>query len=82
MAHRRGKSSRIFHTECTMSPILKYAVPVVLTLALQPAQAQVLGSWSWAETNVVLTQPDLDMIKAALDQTSAQQATRYVGVLE
>ena len=65
-----------------MSPILKYAVPVVLTLALQPAQAQVLGSWSWAETNVVLTQPDLDMIKAALDQTSAQQATRYVGVLE
>jgi hypothetical protein len=54
--------------EYAMSPMLKFAVPITLALAFHPAQAQMLGSWSWAETNVVLTQADLDMVKTALAQ--------------
>ncbi len=49
-----------------MPPLLKFILPIALTLALQPAQAQILGP-SW-ETNVTLAQADLDMIKAALAQ--------------
>jgi len=46
-----------------LSP-LKYALPFAGLLALQPAQAQMLGP-VW-ETYVTLTQGDLEMIKADL----------------
>jgi hypothetical protein len=61
--------------EYAMSPILKFAVPIALALSLHPAQAQMLGTWSWAETNVVLTQADLDMIRATLDQQVGTSAS-------
>jgi surface antigen len=47
-----------------MSPMVKFAVPFALFLAVPPAQAQLLGRL-W-ETNVTLTRADLDMIEAAL----------------
>ena len=47
-----------------MRSMLKFALPIALTLALQPAQAQVVPL-GW-ETVVTLTQADLDMIKATL----------------
>ena len=49
-----------------MPLMLKFGLPIALSLVLQPAYAQVLGL-SW-ETNVTLTQADLDMIKATLSQ--------------
>jgi surface antigen len=47
-----------------MSPIVKFALPLALFLAVEPVQAQLLGSL-W-ETNVTLTRADLDMIRATL----------------
>ena len=48
-----------------MRPMLKLVLPIALSMtALQPARALIMGP-SW-ETNVDLTQADLDMIKAAL----------------
>lgn len=47
-----------------MRPILKFALLIALSLAFQPVHAQMMGP-SW-ETNVTLTQADIDMIKAAL----------------
>jgi hypothetical protein len=47
-----------------MRPMLKLALLIALSLAVQPLHAQMLGP-SW-ETNVTLSQGDLDMIKAAL----------------
>jgi surface antigen len=47
-----------------MSPILRFALPFALFVAVQPAQAQLLGTL-W-ETNVTLTRADLDLIQATL----------------
>jgi surface antigen len=47
-----------------MTPMLKFALPIALSLVVHPAQAQWLGP-AW-ETNVTLTRADLDMIKAGL----------------
>lgn len=47
-----------------MRPILKFVVPAVMLLIAPAAHAQMMGP-TW-ETNVVLTQVDLDMIKGAL----------------
>jgi hypothetical protein len=47
-----------------MSPMLKFALPIALLLAIEPAHAQMLGLW-W-DTNVTLTQADLDIIKGDL----------------
>lgn len=47
-----------------MRSIFKLAMLPALALAVLPAHAQMMGL-SW-ETNVVLTQPDLDMIKSTL----------------
>jgi hypothetical protein len=47
-----------------MRSMFEFAVPLALALAVQPAQAQLMGP-AW-ETNVVLTQADVDMIKGAL----------------
>ena len=49
-----------------MTPMLKLALPIALSLVVYPAQAQWLGP-AW-ETNVTLTRADLDMIKASLAQ--------------
>lgn len=49
-----------------MSPSLKFAVPIALLLAVQPARAQLLGRL-W-ETNVTLTRADLDLIQETLRQ--------------
>jgi hypothetical protein len=49
-----------------MSPMLKFAVPIAWALAFHPALAQ--QPWSWMETNVTLTQADLEMIKSTLAQ--------------
>ena len=52
-----------------MSPVLKFAIPFALSLALQPAQAQMLGPLGtlW-ETNVTLTRGDMDLIRTILAQ--------------
>ena len=47
-----------------MRLMLKAALPLAFMVAVAPAHAQMLGP-SW-ETNVVLTQADIDMIKGAL----------------
>ena len=47
-----------------MRSVLKAAMAVALTLAVSPVHAQMLGL-SW-ETNVVLTQADIDTIKGTL----------------
>jgi surface antigen len=47
-----------------MSPMVKFALPFALLLAVRPAEAQLLGSL-W-ETRVTLTRADLDMIQATL----------------
>ena len=48
------------------STLIKAIIPIFLGLFIVPAQAQWLGP-TW-ETNIVLTQLDLDMIHAALTQ--------------
>jgi hypothetical protein len=50
----------------TMSTLIKGTIPIFLGLSIVPAQAQWLGP-TW-ETNIVLTQLDLDMIHAAVTQ--------------
>ena len=47
-----------------MRSMFKVAMPLAFALAVSPAQAQFLGL-SW-ETNVVLTQADIDTIKGTL----------------
>jgi len=49
-----------------MSTLIKAIIPIFLGLFIVPAQAQWLGP-TW-ETNIVLTQLDLDMIHAAVTQ--------------
>lgn len=49
-----------------MPPLAKFALPLALVAMLQAAQAQMLGLES--DTNVTLTQADLDMIRTALGQ--------------
>jgi hypothetical protein len=49
-----------------MSTLIKAIIPIFLDLFIVPAQAQWLGP-TW-ETNIVLTQLDLDMIHAAVTQ--------------
>jgi len=48
-----------------MRPMLKFALPIALAFAAAPLHAQTLLGPSF-ETNVTLTQADIDMIKAAL----------------
>jgi hypothetical protein len=48
------------------STLIKAIIPIFLGLSIVPAQAQWLGP-TW-ETNIVLTQLDLDMIHAAVTQ--------------
>ena len=48
------------------STLIKAIIPIFLGLFIVPAQAQWLGP-TW-ETNIVLTQLDLDMIHAAVTQ--------------
>jgi 17 kDa outer membrane surface antigen len=52
-----------------MSPVLKFAISFAMSLALQPAHAQMLGPLGtlW-ETNVTLTQSDLNLIRTVLSQ--------------
>jgi hypothetical protein len=50
----------------TMSTVIKAIIPIFLGLFIVPAQAQWLGP-TW-ETNIVLTQLDLDMIHAAVTE--------------
>ena len=49
-----------------MPTLIKAIIPIFLGLFIVPAQAQWLGP-TW-ETNIVLTQLDLDMIHAAVTQ--------------
>lgn len=48
-----------------MRPMLKFALPIALSLAAAPLHAQTPLGMGW-ETSVNLTQGDMDMIKAAL----------------
>lgn len=49
-----------------MPPLAKLMIPLAFAITLQSAHAQMLGLES--DTNVTLTQADLDMIKTALAQ--------------
>ena len=49
-----------------MPPLAKFLLPLALAITLQPAHAQLLGLES--DTNVTLTQADLDKIKTTLAQ--------------
>lgn len=48
-----------------MRPMLKFALPIALSLAAAPLHAQTPLGMSW-ETYVTLTQADMDMIKTTL----------------
>lgn len=48
-----------------MRPILKYVLPIALSLAAMPAHALTPLGWSW-ETYVTLTSGDIDAIKTTL----------------
>lgn len=48
-----------------MRPMLKYALPIALSLAVAPVHALTPLGWSW-ETYVTLTHDDLDLIKTTL----------------
>jgi surface antigen len=52
-----------------MSPVLKLALALVLSLALQPAHAQLLGPMGtlW-DTYVTLTQSDMNLIRNVVNQ--------------
>ena len=50
-----------------MSRLMKFALPIALLATFQPAHAQMAFGRQW-ETNVALSQADIDMITATLAQ--------------
>jgi len=56
-----------------MSRLAKLVLPIALAISVQPAHAQMLWGRAW-ETNVSLSQADIDMIKTTLAQKIHGQA--------